>query len=89
MTYKTILKAAHKHSIFNKVEVLKSKLCGCFYCLAIFAPAEIKEWTDEENTKGMTALCPYCGIDAVVGENSGYPINNENFLKAMNERWFN
>jgi len=59
-------------------------LCGCFYCLKIFKPNEITEWTDEES--GVIAICPYCGADSVVGKNSGYPITKK-FLKAMNKHW--
>ena len=82
-----VLKSAHGHSIFNKKEVLQSDICGCFYCLSIFKPIEIVEWTDENNPKGETALCPRCEIDSVIGEKAGFPIN-ETFLKAMLEYWF-
>jgi hypothetical protein len=36
---------AHKHSIRHRDEVLTSDVCGCFYCLAVFAPGEIKDGT--------------------------------------------
>ena len=29
---KEIIKRAHKHSIFNKAEILKSETCVCFFC---------------------------------------------------------
>ena len=53
------------------------------------SPKEIKEWVsgDADWTKTDTALCPKCGVDAVIGESSGYPITKE-FLKEMNEYWF-
>lgn len=35
----------------------------------------------------LTALCPYCGIDAVIGESAGYPLTEE-FLKKMRDYWF-
>jgi hypothetical protein len=38
-----MLEAAHKHCTFNRVELQSSSLCGCFYCFAIFVPAEIAE----------------------------------------------
>ena len=76
--------AAHKYSQNNRPELEKDKKCGCFYCLEVFVPTEISEWLDD--TKG-TALCPYCGIDSVIGEYSGYPVTEE-FLKSMNEYWF-
>lgn len=83
-----ILEVAHKHSIFNKQEILQSEICGCFYCLKIFKPAEIVEWVDEDAPKGLTAMCPYCGMDSVIGDKTGYPVNDENFLKAMGELYF-
>ena len=75
---------AHRHSINHKAQLLKDKKCGCFYCLRIFDPAEIEEWIDDESG---TAICPYCGIDSIIGESSGYPITNE-FLKEMSDYWF-
>ena len=82
------LEAAHKHSIFNRTEIVQSKLCGCFYCLQIFKPDEVIAWTDEEDPRGLTALCPHCGIDSVIGDRSGFPAGNEDFLKAMYRRYF-
>lgn len=80
--------AAHKYSSNHKQELSKDQKCGCFYCLRIFSPAEIDEWLGPENgdPKG-TALCPYCGIDSVIGAYSGYPITKA-FLKEMNQYWF-
>jgi len=42
--------------------VMLSHTCGCFHCLGTFNPQQVKEWTDD----GCTALCPSCGIDAVL-----------------------
>jgi hypothetical protein len=77
------LSAAHVHSSLHRAAVEASEVCGCFYCLKTFAPSEISEWVD----RGETALCPKCGIDAVIGSKSGYPMTRE-FLKAMNSFWF-
>jgi len=79
MTYQE----AHKHSMHNRAEIMQSEQCGCFYCLRMFTPVEIEEWVDE----GQTALCPYCGIDAVLGSASGFTIS-EDFLSQMRERYF-
>ncbi|MBR6800918.1 MAG: cytoplasmic protein [Eubacteriaceae bacterium] len=57
--------------------------CGCFYCLKIFSSQMITRWIDN----GNTALCPFCGIDSVIGESSGVPITKE-FLRKMSEEWF-
>ncbi len=78
---------AHKHCIANREEVLASDQCGCFYCLRIFSPTEITEWLDERNKTGVTALCPHCGIDALIGSRSAYPITSA-FLSEMQGHWF-
>ena len=75
---------AHKCSIYNRKQLEKSSKCGCFYCGKIFAPDEITNYLNE---KCGTALCPYCGIDSVIGDAGGYPIT-EDFMRKMHERWF-
>ncbi len=75
---------AHQFCTNNKEELQKDTKCGCFSCLKIFDPAEIKEWVPD--SKG-TALCPYCGIDSVIGEYSGFPVTPE-FLSKMKKYWF-
>ena len=78
---------AHKHSSRHRDELRRSELCGCFYCLEIYSPAEIEEWIDERDGVGTCALCPRCGIDSVIGSASGYPITRE-FLESMHRHWF-
>jgi hypothetical protein len=56
---------AHKHCINNKSLLKKDDLCGCFYCLKIFNPNEITEWINDKSE--ITATCPHCGIDSVIG----------------------
>jgi hypothetical protein len=77
------LRAAHRHSSQHREAVLASELCACFYCLAHFAPGEIEEWVDGE----QTALCPRCGVDAVLGSASPYPLTS-GFLRQMHDFWF-
>jgi hypothetical protein len=79
--------SAHEHCIRHRAELLRSDLCGCFYCCQIFRPQEIQRWIDEEEGIGQTALCPKCSIDSVIGSASGFPITMD-FLNAMNQRWF-
>ena len=74
---------AHEHSSNHRAELERSKSCGCFYCIAIFPPSEIREWIDD----GNTAICPYCPVDSVIGSASGYPITKE-FLERMHAHWF-
>lgn len=75
--------AAHDHCGSNLKELKNSQKCGCFYCLNIFSPQEIRRWIDN----GQTALCPHCQIDSVIGDASGYSITKE-FLKVMRDYWF-
>ena len=80
--FKNLITSAHHHSSFHKDELLLSKKCGCFYCLALFDFNEIYDWWDY----GSTASCPRCGMDTVIGSASNYPIEVI-FLKAMNQYW--
>lgn len=84
------IQAAHAHCKRNRVELLDSTVCGCFYCLAIFAPDEISDWLEDGfgiSDAGVTALCPHCGIDSVIGDRSGFPVTEE-FLRTMHAHWF-
>lgn len=77
------LTAAHKHCRDNRGELLQSDRCAYFYCLKEYPQSEIREWTDKQ----QTAICPYCGIDSVIGSSAGFPLNQE-FLARMHEHWF-
>lgn len=95
--------AAHRHSSHHRQDINRSTQCACFFCCSIFAPSEIVDWVDwPENTadgmgddiadeftdeNGVTALCPRCGVDAVIGSDAGYPLTNL-FLKKMRQHWF-
>ena len=76
---------AHNHSSKHRAEVEASDMCGCFFCLNMFSPTEIVDWLKEGDG---TALCPRCGIDSVIGSQSGYSIT-DSFLRKMNRYWFN
>ena len=76
---------AHKYSSRHRAKLVNDRLCGCFYCLRIFTPVEITEWIDDGGDD--TAVCPYCGIDGMIGESSGYPVTTE-FLSKMKKHWF-
>ena len=76
--------AAHEFSSNNYDSIRASKMCGCFYCGKIFPAEEVLDWYDD---KTKTATCPYCTIDSVIGDQTGYPITKE-FLQRMKEYWF-
>ena len=75
--------SAHEWSSYHRGTLRESEACGCFYCLEVFPPSEIEDWTDDDDT----ALCPKCGIDSVISSVSGYPIERS-FLQKMHDHWF-
>src|ERR1700752_3104165 len=78
---------AHRHCAAHRAEVLRSVSCGCFSCCAVFPPSEIREWFEEtggslaKSADPWTAACPRCGIDAVIGTASGFPVDQAEFLQ--------
>ncbi len=82
---KQLLKKAHRASFENEESIRKSKECLCFHCNNLFPPSEIQDWVNDAH--GRTALCPYCRIDSVIGDEAGYPFT-EKFILAMNGYWF-
>ncbi len=79
------LMAAHRCSLSNEAALQGDALCGCFHCVKLFSPREITAWVNDRD--GRTARCPYCGVDSVLGESSGYPMTEE-FLEEMRACWF-
>jgi hypothetical protein len=82
------VREAHNHCSSHLAEINASDLCGCFYCCSVFPPSEIVDWCDADVFEiGQTALCPRCGVDAVIGSSSGIPITLQ-FLQTMRSYWF-
>jgi hypothetical protein len=44
-------------------------------------------WLDEQYEEAASAICPRCSVGAVIGDASGYPID-EQFLTRMFQRWY-
>ena len=65
-------------------------MSGCFFCLEVFPVTEIWEWIreTEKDEEKLTAMCPKCGIDAVIGDASGHPMTDVQFLERMRRHWF-
>ena len=80
--YKDVVRA-HVCCSGNKEYLEKVNKCGCFYCLKVFNPKEIKAWCNG----GETAVCPYCGIDSIIYDNKFYPVETW-FLEKMKKHWF-
>ena len=81
------LNAFYTLSIRNEESIRKSNLCGCFHCISIFPVADVKLSEMMVEKDGFkTAICPICGIDAVLGDTS-VEITAE-LLEAMNGLYF-
>lgn len=78
-----LYQAAHKHSSHHRAEIEASARCGCFFCFRTFASADIKTWTDSN----QTALCPGCGVDSVIGSASKHRLD-DTFLRRMHTHFF-
>lgn len=79
---------AHRWSSHHRDQVLAGDSCGCFHCLRLFPSSEVEQWTDTDSSDvGQTALCPHCGVDAVIPRLPRYPFNKR-FLARMNRYWF-
>ena len=51
----------------NRSEVLSSTKVGCYYCGESYSPQIITSYTDDNKAGvGQTAICPKCGVDAVL-----------------------
>ncbi len=85
MYQKTDLVLAHQNCKHNCKQIRRSVFCGCYQCGEIFKPSylQTEDWTDG----GETALCPFCGMDSVIGDAAGFPIS-EVFLSEMKEHRF-
>jgi predicted Zn-ribbon and HTH transcriptional regulator len=79
------LKKAHKYTYDNGYLLFAKQECVCIYCGERFSSDEIKE---HSYSKTRQALCPICGIDAIVGEVAGYKLTDK-FIEAMYEYFFN
>jgi hypothetical protein len=74
---------AYGHAKNHRAELQSSTSCGCFFCFRLFGFGDITNWIDAK----QTALCPRCGVDAVLGSSSTYMIK-EPFLRKMHLHWF-
>lgn len=74
---------AYNRTVLGKRYV---RQCGCFHCGSRFRADEISEWMHEEDGDD-TALCPYCGTDAVVYGTATFPLSTA-LLSQLYMSWF-
>lgn len=66
----------------NRAQVEASSEVGCYKCLEIFDPKEIKFWTDQE----QTAVCPYCQCDTILAPAPDFEVTKE-ALSEIHNYW--
>ncbi len=86
----TYLKEAHRATFANEGELLASQQCRCFFCGYLFNANDEEHLllSDERPPLDRTLHCPMCLVDCVIGSASGYPINDEAFIYAASDAWF-
>lgn len=67
----------------NRAVVEASTLCGCITCGNTIEPVAITRWNGGDDTN---AVCPFCGVEAVIGDASGLPLTKE-FLAEARAYW--
>ena len=77
------MKEIHSHTLRNRKEIESSDNCVCISCCEIFYASEVEDYIDE----GKTALCPRCGIDAVIGGCTGISMDRET-ISELNKEFF-
>ena len=88
------LESIWRYCTHHRDLLARSDRAGCFHCGALFSPTEITEWINEPPAEhsgqvtpaGVTALCPRCGMDAVL-PSATVPISPE-LLAQMAEHYF-
>lgn len=74
---------ARVHASRHRAEIEASSRCACFFCFRSFAPTAIKAWIEGD----QTALCPFCGLDAVLPTVAELRIDDQ-FLRKMHQHHF-
>ena len=70
---------AREASIYNRSEIADADVCGCYSCVSTFPGKSVEKWCDY----GGTALCPLCGVDAVLPG-----VNDTQELENLHKKWF-
>lgn len=75
----------YKHTKNNEIDILNSKKCSCLFCRQTYDARRVSDWSNENNK--ISAVCPECGMNAVVGDASGFSLDHDT-LKQLNLTYF-
>lgn len=76
----------NRQTAYNRAVVVGSARCGCFRCGSTFPGEQVSEWVAEDDGDD-TALCPYCGTDAVIIGTEDHPLSTS-LLAGLYMLWF-
>ncbi len=68
----------------NRDHLMRSVSCGCYSCETIMLANDIRDWKLEDDG-GMTAICPFCGKETIIGD-GGVPMKKI-FLQELKKFW--
>jgi len=74
----TRTRRAYEHSRLNRQFLAAEAACRCSHYLRAFPAEQINRWADQ----GATALCPNCGIDAVLSSQAN-PLSDALILRLQ------
>lgn len=80
------LTALNRQTAYNRAQVERASRCGCFHCGGMFAGMSVLSWLPEPDGPD-TALCPYCGADAIVTGSAGARPTTA-MLAQLYRRWY-
>lgn len=80
----TLLKL-HKTTFKNKELLDTTNKCACCSCNHFLKTSDIKEWTDD----ALTAICPLCGVDAIIPITVENPITEDDLEKLYKYYFIN
>ncbi|MCQ2798360.1 MAG: sel1 repeat family protein [Bacilli bacterium] len=81
MEKNSLFEEIFKHANNNELDILSSNMCSCVFCRHTYSAREVKDWISTDG--GTNALCPNCGIDAVIGDSTGFTFDKAS-LKEIN-----
>ena len=66
----------------NKESISRSTVVSCYHCMTTYNARDIVDFTSGDDT----AICDLCAADTVIGDASGLPITDTEFLEHMH--WY-
>ncbi len=80
-------KEAHKFCKNHDEKLKNDKICGCFYCLSIFSPSEIKDWIRDKKPIAIS-VADSRKVDMTTSDFSSSEIKNcINHKKRLKSPW--